>query len=144
VGSALSGVEEFAVATCGGADASGIFYFEFGIGLQNVSTCCNYRIGLQSVCKRCSMPQTVSRSRESTLNLRVDGALKAEFAAVVEEENRPAAEVLRSLMSGYVEAARRRRFAAEARRQSELIAASEDEAEVMRWIQDVSALESER
>jgi len=90
------------------------------------------------------MPQTVSRSRESTLNLRVDGALKAEFAAVVEEENRPAAEVLRSLMSGYVEAARRRRFAAEARRQSELIAASEDEAEVMRWIQDVSALESER
>jgi hypothetical protein len=44
-------------------------------------------------------------------------------------------------MRGYVEQARQRRFAAEARRQSQLIAASEDEAEVMRWIQDVSALE---
>ena len=90
------------------------------------------------------MPQTVSRARESTLNLRIDAALKAEFAAAVEAENRPAAEVLRSLMTGYVEEARKRRFAAEARRQSQLIAASEDEAEVMRWIQDVSALESER
>ena len=44
-------------------------------------------------------------------------------------------------MRDYVEEARKRRFAAEARRQSQLIAASEDEAEVMRWIQDVSALE---
>jgi hypothetical protein len=43
-------------------------------------------------------------------------------------------------MRRYVEDARLRRFAAEARRQSEFIAASEDEAEVMRWIQDVSAL----
>jgi len=48
---------------------------------------------------------------------------------------------LRALMRRYVEDARLRRFAAEARRQSQLIAASEDEAEVMRWIQDVSALE---
>ena len=47
-------------------------------------------------------------------------------------------------MASYVEDARKRRFAAEARRQSALIAASEDEVEVMRWIQDVSALESER
>jgi hypothetical protein len=57
----------------------------------------------------------------------------------VKAENRPAAEVLRALMRGYVNEARKRRFAAEARRQSQLIAASEDEAEVMRWIQDVSA-----
>jgi hypothetical protein len=90
------------------------------------------------------MPQSVPHSRESTFNLRIDAALKAEFAAVVEEENRPAAEVLRSLMSGYVEQARKRRFAAEARRQSALVAASKDEAEVMRWIQDVSALDSGR
>jgi len=75
------------------------------------------------------------------MNLRIDAALKAEFAAAVEAEDRPAAEVLRGLMRGYVEQARQRRFAAEARRQSQLIAASEDEAEVMRWIQDVSALE---
>ena len=77
--------------------------------------------------------------RESTFNLRIDADLKEEFTAVVEAEERPAAEVLRSLMRDYVEEARKRRFAAEARRQSQLIAASEDEAEVMRWIQDVSA-----
>jgi len=65
--------------------------------------------------------------------------LKAQFAAVVEAEDRPAAEVLRGLMRGYVEDWQRRRFAAEARRQSKLIADAEDEAEVMRWIQDVSA-----
>jgi hypothetical protein len=77
------------------------------------------------------------------LNLRVDAALKQEFVAEVKAENRPVAAVLRALMRGYVEAARKRRFAAEARRQSQLLAASEDEAEVMRWIQDVSAPLSE-
>ena len=90
------------------------------------------------------MPQTIARPRESTLNLRIDAALKEEFMAQMEAEDRPAAEVLRSLMRGYIEEARKRRFAAEARRQSELIAASEDEAEVMRWIQDVSALEGDQ
>ncbi len=85
------------------------------------------------------MPVTEHRGKEATLNLRVDAALKAEFVSVVEAEERPAAEVLRELMRSYVEEARRRRFAAEARRQSQLVAASEDEAEVMRWIQDVSS-----
>ena len=87
-------------------------------------------------------PQTV-RNQESSFNLRLDAGLKAEFQAAVEGENRPAAEVLRSLMAAYVEACRKRRFAAEARRQSRSIAASEDEAEVMRWIQDVSSLGDE-
>ena len=87
------------------------------------------------------MPHAIARSKESTLNLRIEAALKQEFAAAVEAEDRSAAEVLRALMRGYVEEARKRRFAAEARRQSQLIAASEDEAEVMRWIQDVSALD---
>ena len=85
------------------------------------------------------MPDTIARHKESTLNLRMDAALKQEFVSEVKAENRPAAEVLRALMRGYVNEARKRRFAAEARRQSQLIAASEDEAEVMRWIQDVSA-----
>ena len=85
------------------------------------------------------MPDTIARHKETTLNLRIDAALKQEFVAVVEAEDRPAAEVLRALIRGYVEEARKRRFAVEARRQSKLIAASEDEAEVMRWIQDVSA-----
>jgi antitoxin component of RelBE/YafQ-DinJ toxin-antitoxin module len=90
------------------------------------------------------MPQTADRPRETTFNLRIDAALKAEFAAAVETENLPAAEVLRTLMQDYVDEARKRRFAAEARRQSRMIAASKDEAEVMRWIQDVSALESDQ
>jgi hypothetical protein len=90
------------------------------------------------------MPATEERGKEATLNLRVDAELKAEFVSAVEAEERPAAEVLRALMRNYVEEARRRRFAAEARRQSQLVAASKDEAEVMRWIQDVSALEGER
>jgi hypothetical protein len=85
------------------------------------------------------MPVTEDRAKEATFNLRVDQALKAEFTSAVEAEDRPAAEVLRGLMRNYVEESRRRRFAAEARRQSQLVAASKDEAEVMRWIQDVSA-----
>jgi hypothetical protein len=85
------------------------------------------------------MPMTEDRAKEATLNLRVDPALKAEFTSAVAAEDRPAAEVLRALMRNYVEESRRRRFAAEARRQSQLVAASRDEAEVMRWIQDVSA-----
>jgi len=88
------------------------------------------------------VPQAIASSRESTLNLRIDASLKKEFAAVVEVENRPAADVIRALMRGYVEEARMSRFAAAARRQSQLIAASEDETEVMRWNQDVSALGS--
>ena len=87
------------------------------------------------------MAPSTARSSEATFNLRVDAALKAEFAAVVDAEDRPAAEVIRTLMRRYIEEARRRRFAAEARRQSQLVAASEFEAEVMRWIQDVSAVE---
>jgi antitoxin component of RelBE/YafQ-DinJ toxin-antitoxin module len=90
------------------------------------------------------MAKTIERVRESTLNLRIDTALKMEFTAIVEAEERPAAEVLRTLMRRYVEEAKRRRFAAEARRQSQMIAASEDETEVMRWIQDVSATKGRR
>jgi Protein of unknown function (DUF3018) len=85
------------------------------------------------------MPGSLTRGKEATLNLRVDPDLKAEFASAVELENRPAADVLRSLMRRYIDEVRRRRFAAEARRQSELIAGSRDEAEVMRWVQDVSS-----
>ncbi len=90
------------------------------------------------------MPGTATRGKEATLNLRLDAELKAEFSSAAEAEDRPAAQVLRSLMRRYVEGERQRRFAAEARRQSQLIAASEDEAEVMRWIQDVSSAESSK
>jgi len=39
-------------------------------------------------------------------------ALKMEFTAIVEAEDRPALEVLRALMRRYVEEAKRRRFTA--------------------------------
>ena len=90
------------------------------------------------------MAGSTTHSTETTLNLRIGIALKEEFAAAAAAEHRPSSEVLRSLMSEYVEEARRRQFENEARRQSRLIADSKDEAEVMRWIQDVSALESGR
>jgi Protein of unknown function (DUF3018) len=90
------------------------------------------------------MARGTTASRETTMNLRIEVALKEEFAAAAEAEHRPSSEVLRSLMRGYVEEARQRRFAQEAHRQSQLLANSEDEAEVMRWIQDVSAIESGR
>lgn len=90
------------------------------------------------------MSRSNTQPRETTLNLRIDADLKAEFVAAVEAEERPASEVLRSLMRDYVEEARKRRFAAEARRQSQMVSNSKDETEVMRWIQDVSALEGDR
>ena len=90
------------------------------------------------------MPRTSPPSAETTFNLRIDAALKQEFTAAVEAEQKPAAEVLRALMRAYVEHARKRRFAAEARRQSKLVSSSPDEAEVMRWIQDVSAVEGDQ
>ena len=91
-----------------------------------------------------SVSPSNTQPRETTLNLRIDADLKAEFVAAVEAEERPASEVLRSLMRDYVEEARKRRFAAEARRQSQMVSNSKDETEVMRWIQDVSALEGDR
>ena len=48
------------------------------------------------------------------------------------------AEVLRGFMRSYVKRARRRKFADEARRQSQRVANSADESEVMNWIRDVS------
>ena len=85
-----------------------------------------------------AMSQTHHRRKEDTLNLRVDPTLKAEFVAATESENKPVAEVLREFMRSYVARARRRKFAAEARRQSQLVANSAEEAAVMDWIRDVS------
>ena len=87
------------------------------------------------------MSRTSQSPKGETLNLRIDPELKAEFIAVSEAENQPIAEILRKLMRAYVERARRNKFAAEARQQSQLIASSHDEAEVFRWMQDVSDAE---
>ena len=85
------------------------------------------------------MARGTTGSGETTVNLRIDAVLKEDFAAAAAAEQQPASEVLRNLMRSYVEEARHRRFLSEARRQSQLIANSKDETEVMRWIQDVSA-----
>ncbi len=52
--------------------------------------------------------QTDQRRKADTLNLRVDPALKAEFMAATEAENKPVAEVLRDFMRSYVKRARRK------------------------------------
>ena len=86
-----------------------------------------------------SMPRTTTQNvKAESLNLRVDPALKAEFVAASEAENKPVAEILRKFMRAYVEHAKRNKFAAEARRKSQLLASFSDEAEVFRWMQGVS------
>jgi hypothetical protein len=87
------------------------------------------------------MTRTTIRSKDQLLNLRIDPELKAQFAKAARAENKPIAEALRELMRTYVEAGQQREFAAEARRQSQLIASSPDEVEVLRWMEDVSGNE---
>lgn len=84
------------------------------------------------------MPSRNQQSKSGTLNFRIDPRLKADLMAATEDENRPVAEVLRELISNYLEQRQRRRFEIEARRQSQLIASSPEEREVMNWIQDVT------
>jgi hypothetical protein len=89
------------------------------------------------------MPRTSNHPKEDSFNFRVDPKLKAAFQRATEAEDRPAAQVLRDFMRSYVQRHRQGNFAAEARRQSRLVAARaadplSDEAEVMRWIEDVS------
>ncbi len=81
------------------------------------------------------MARTTQNPKRETLNLRIDPALKADFMAATEREKKPVAEVLRELMEAYVKQAERRRFIAEARRESLIIATSKDDAEVLRWIE---------
>jgi len=88
-----------------------------------------------------------TRAKVESFNFRVDPELKAAFTAAVAEEDKPAGQVLREFMRAYVARRRRARASlAEARRQSRLLAEAacdpaSDEAEVMRWIEDVSDTE---
>jgi hypothetical protein len=89
------------------------------------------------------MPRVSQYPKQESFNFRVDPKLKADFQSATEAEDKPAAQVLRDFMRAYVERRHKRAFAAEAHRQSRLIATraadpSSDEAEVMRWIEDVS------
>lgn len=90
------------------------------------------------------MPRTSQHPKQESFNFRLDPTLKTDFQRATEAADKPAAQVLRDFMRAYVQHHGRRTFAAEARRQSRLIAARatdphSDEAEVMRWIEDVAA-----
>jgi len=83
------------------------------------------------------MPRTSSHRKDDTFNFRVDPDLKAEFQAVTEAEDKPAAQVLRDFMRAYIERRKLKDFAAEARRQSAAIATragdpTSEEATVLR------------
>jgi hypothetical protein len=92
------------------------------------------------------MSRASVRPKVESFNFRVDPELKAAFTAATAEEDKPAGQVLRDFMRTYVAQQRERAFAAEAQRHSRLIAKraadpASDEAEVMRWIEDVSDTE---
>jgi metal-responsive CopG/Arc/MetJ family transcriptional regulator len=76
------------------------------------------------------MPSTAIPRAVETMTIRLERKLKDEFVAAAKFENRPASEVLRDLMTEYVEHRERQQFVAEARRQSELVALSFDSKEV--------------
>ncbi len=89
------------------------------------------------------MPRQSQHPKEESFNFRIDPKLKTDFQTATEAEDKPAAQVLRDFMRAYVERERQRAFAADARRQSRLLAEraadpGSDEAEVMRWVEDVS------
>jgi hypothetical protein len=98
-------------------------------------------------CFASTMPKASQHPKDESFNFRVDPKLKADFQSATEAEDKPAAQVLRDFMRAYVDRHRQRAFAAEAQRQSRLIAAraadpASDEAEVMRWIEDVASPDS--
>ena len=89
------------------------------------------------------MLRTSARPKVESFNFRVDPELKAAFTAATAEEDKPAGQVLRDFMRGYVERQQDRAAAAEARRHSRFLAeraagSGSDEAAVMSWIEDVS------
>jgi predicted transcriptional regulator len=87
------------------------------------------------------MPGTNQHSKADTLTFRIDPGLKAAFAEIAKEQSRSAGDILREHIRHLVEQKRRRDFAAEAERQSLLVAESSDEAEVMRWIAEIADTE---
>jgi predicted transcriptional regulator len=89
------------------------------------------------------MPRLSQHPKEESFNFRIDPKLKAAFQTATEAEDKPAAQVLRDFMRAYVERQRKRAFVAAAHQQSRQLgeraaAPDSDEAEVMRWIEDVS------
>jgi predicted transcriptional regulator len=89
------------------------------------------------------MPRISQHPKEESFNFRVDAELKAAFQTATEAADKPAAQVLRDFMRAYVARQQHRAPPPQARRQSRLAARraqnpASDEAEVMRWIENVS------
>jgi hypothetical protein len=92
------------------------------------------------------MPRMNPNPKVESFNFRVEPELKAAFTAATADEDKPAGQVLREFMRGYVERRRDEAFRKEAKRQSQVLARratdpASDEAQVMRWIDDVSDTE---
>jgi hypothetical protein len=87
-----------------------------------------------------------SHLKVDSFNFRVDPALKAAFTAATAAEDKPAGQVLRDFMRAYVARRRDRGFSAQAKQYSRDLAEraadpASDEAEVMRWIENVADTE---
>lgn len=85
------------------------------------------------------MPRTSPHPKVENFNFRVDPGLKSAFTAAAARDDRPAGQILREFMRGYVEQREAALLRDEARRQSALVSATDDEAEALAWIEDVSA-----
>ena len=91
------------------------------------------------------MPRVSQHPKGDTFNFRVDPALKTAFTQATEAEDRPAAQVLREFMRGYVERRTRKAFEVEALRQSLAIAerARDPDSDEARSLRDLDALVDE-
>ncbi|KQT65851.1 MULTISPECIES: hypothetical protein [unclassified Aureimonas] len=91
------------------------------------------------------MPRVSQHPKGDTFNFRVDPALKTAFTQATEAEDRPAAQVLREFMRGYVERRNRKALEAEARRQSLAIAerARDPDSDEARSLRELDALVDE-
>jgi hypothetical protein len=86
------------------------------------------------------MPRTSTEHKVETVTFRLDPSLKAGLADVARDEAKPVGEVLRELVRECIERKRHEAFLAEARRQSEAIAArardpESDESQVLRELE---------
>lgn len=80
-------------------------------------------------------------SKGETVTFRIDPVLKSELTKLAERDAKSLGELMRELAQRRIDDEHHRAFAAEARRQSLLIAAcaadpESDEAAVMRWIEE--------
>ena len=75
-----------------------------------------------------------------TLAVRLEDELERQLAAVARIEGRTKSDVVRDALRRYLDA---NALVAEARRQSEVVSAAEDDADVLRFIEAVTDLPAE-